>query len=330
MEKVKIWIYAEVKDNRPASVYYELLSKAAEETRGVEHAEICALVAGDSLNPVIDLLKQSGADKIYAADDERLKDYNCQNYSEVIVKAAETYTPDIFLFGATGRGAEIAPTVAAKLKTGLAAHGVDISIGADGTLGTSVPAFGGKVVSEILTPTHKPQMASVRPGILDNKSLSAKEHVELISLDTDILSHINSTETFVSFEPNTENGDSLEEAKIVVCAGRGVMTDEAWQDLQRLAKVLNASIGYTRSFLDNGFLQDESGMIGASGISVKPDLYIGFGVSGATHHVCGINKAKYIISVNKDPQAKMFRYSDVGAVSDADKMIKLLIEQFEA
>jgi len=178
MEKVKIWIYAEVKDNRPASVYYELLSKAAEETRGVEHAEICALVAGDSLNPVIDLL---------------------QNYSEVIVKAAETYTPDIFLFGATGRGAEIAPTVAAKLKTGLAAHGVDISIGADGTLGTSVPAFGGKVVSEILTPTHKPQMASVRLGILDNKSLSAKEHVELISLDTDILSNINSTETFVSF-----------------------------------------------------------------------------------------------------------------------------------
>ncbi len=239
----------------------------------------------------------------------------------------ETYKPEGFLIGATAVGSELAPTIAAKVKTGVAAHCVDVTINDSANLVCMVPAFGGKIVSEILVPNHRPQIASVRPGILSASKIAANANVEIIKCDSSVLDTFDSGISLIDFMPNEVHGQKLDQADIVVVAGRGVNTKEGWEHLQELAKRLNATIGNTRNFIDNGFVNDEATVIGTSGISIKPKVCLAFGASGAMHFVCGTLKSKMIISVNRDENAKLFDMSDCKVVGDVDKIIQALLQK---
>ena len=326
-EYKNIWILAEHKDGVPLPVYYELLSKAKELVGKSRGTKVCGIVLGYGVNHVIEKVAASGVDIVYSVDHAKLKNYNCDYYAKMLEAMIKTYKPEGFLIGATSVGSELAPTIAAKVKTGVAAHCVDVTINDNGNLVCMVPAFGGKIVSEILVPNHRPQIASVRPGILSASKIAANANVEIIKCDSSVLDTFDSGITLVDFMPNKVHGQKLDKADIVVVAGRGVSTKEGWEHIQELAKRLNAPIGNTRNFIDNGFVTDESTVIGTSGKSIKPKVCLAFGASGAMHFVCGILKSKMIISVNRDENAKLFDMSDYKVVSDADKIIQALIHK---
>lgn len=320
-----IWVFAECSDKGVHSVYSELIGKAKEIAVAHGDSRVCAVALGYDLGDKIEAIKKSGADAVYVVDDERLKEYNCDYYAAAFTDLVKEYKPESIVVGATAIGSELAPTVAAKVKTGLAAHCVDMKLDANKNLVCMVPAFGSKVLSDIYIPKHRPQMASVRPGIIAATPVDANPEVEVIEFKSSSLDSVKTGIELVGFDTYEESAKKLEDAEIVVCAGRGINTEEAWQHINELAEKLGASVGYTRSLMDNGWTDDESNMIGASGKSVKPKVYLGFGISGAMHHVCGIAKSRMIISVNKDARAKSFETSDYVVVSDADKILKALI-----
>ena len=274
-------------------------------------------------------VEESGADIVYFVDDENLLNYNCESYTAVIESIINEYKPSVFLFGATTMGSELAPSVAARVKTGLAAHCVDITTNKDGALAFIVPVFGGKMECEILIPNHSPQMATVRPGIFDSKTLLKARNVQTIRLECPALP--DPRISFVSFTPAKDDvTQSLEEADLIIGCGRGVGTDVNFRNIERLAKKLNAAIAFTRPAVDMGWTPDERAMVGASGKSIRPKVYLGFGISGAAHHLCGIGKSGTIISVNKDEKAKMFDMSDYKITADSAAIVNALLKALDS
>lgn len=326
--KKEIWVFAEVLDAAPAPVHRELLCKSRELAEKLGDVTVCSVVLGHNMQEFVQRVSSMGADKVYVVDHEKLAHYESNNFAVAMENLVRTYKPEMLFIGATALGSELAPTVAAKCKTGLAAHCVDIRVGKD-RIDCMVPAFGGRVISEIYIPDTRPIMASVRPGILETCELPEKT-AEIIEADASFLDDYVAKEELVSFEPRVSSGKRLEEADIVIGVGRGIMKEEIWNDIQELAEKLNAGIGYTRCFVDTGLVGDETDMIGTSGKSVKPKVFLGFGISGATHFVCGMNKSDLVVSVNKDENCKMFEFSDYGVVADAGKIISAMLEELNS
>lgn len=330
MKDKQIWIYAELSDNKPVNVYYELLGKARSLADDMGDASVAAVVLGNGIEDAVTSVKESGAEAVYVIDHKRLQHYNVQGYAAAFVKLVENYNPYMVLIGATAAGAELAPTVAGKLRTGLAAHAVDIRLSKDKErVNFMIPAFGGRVISEIYIPEARPMMGSVRTGIIEAVEVPACNHVEVINENGEFLSNVPVMEELVEFEPSKPAGKDIVGAEIVVAAGRGV-TQSAWEKLNTFAYKLGAPIGWSRSLVDTGIVPDESQMIGTSGKSIKPKVFIGFGISGAAHFVGGMNKSKTVISVNKDENAHMFEASDYGIVGDADTILSGLLAKMES
>lgn len=324
MAKKEIWVYAETLNGEPASVYYELLAKA-DQLAAEKDWNVASVLIGTAADTEAAAAKISACtDKIYTAEHASLAGYTLEKYACAFEALIRGHQPEMVLIGATGIGAELAPTVAAKVRTGLAAHCVDIQIDVENDrVNCMVPAFGGKVVSEIYIPKARPMMASVRPGILE-KGQVARTCGEIIRIDTSFLDSLKEKETFLEFIPEVHSGASLEEANVVVAAGRGVSTEAAWNSVREAAEKLGGAAAWSRNFIDLGMVDNESNMIGTSGKSVNPDVFIGAGISGAVHFVCGMNKSKLVISINKDEKARIFDYSNYGVVGDAGKFFSEL------
>ncbi|MDO4305395.1 MAG: electron transfer flavoprotein subunit alpha/FixB family protein [Eubacteriales bacterium] len=198
----------------------------------------------------------------------------------------------------------------------------------NGELVTIIPAFGGKLLGEILIPEKRPAMATVKPGVFSRYEISEAENVQMIDADTTFLNEYKSKITLVSIQKEEEQSDNIETAEVVICAGLGISSEENWEKAKALARILKGKLGYTRPTVDMGYAEDESAMIGTSGKMIHPKLYIGFGVSGATHHVCGMKDSKTIISINTDENAAIFDVSDYKLVGDCgmilDDLLKVL------
>lgn len=325
MERKEIWVFAELVDNRPAKVFYELQSKACE-IAAEKGWTVASVVIGNELTGAIEDLKNY-SEKVYAVQSERFGNYTLQKYAEAFADLAREYKPEMILTGATGIGSELAPTVAAKLKTGLAAHCIDIKVDNNmDRINCMVPAFGGKVVSEIYIPEARPMMASIRPGILDDeqRTMECKDVVEVNVPATD-----DPVEEFIDFIPNIQTGKKVDESDVVVAVGRGISREESWNDANAIADKLDGAVGWTRAFIDTGIVDNETQMIGTSGKSVKPNVFLGLGISGAAHFTCGMAKSKLIINVNRDKNASIFQYSDYGVVGDAAKFMKALLTKLQ-
>lgn len=318
----EIWVFAETNQNETASVVTELLAKAntlADEMGGYT---VAAVVTSSHGAEYAEKLAKLGADKVYTLTHESLGDYRCDVCAYALSQLAETYEPEYFFIGATAIGSELAPSTAGLLKTGLAAHCIDLRWNGE-RLNCMVPAFGGKVVSEIYIPVARPVMASVRPGILNTEKAEEK-NADVIVCEASFLDTFESGEEFLGFEENEKAGADIETAEFVISAGRGAANDASWNAIQTIAETMNGAIAYSRSFIDTGRVNDESCMIGTSGKSVKPKVLLNAGISGAAQYVCGINKSRTVISINKSPSAAIFGYSDYGIVGDADKILPLV------
>jgi len=325
-----IWIYAEHSKGKILPVYTELLTKAKELSEEMDTgSKVCAVIFGSGLKKIVEELASTGADKVYVMEDERLSLYNPDYYSHAFKILIEKHKPDIVLIGATALGSELAPTVAAKVKTGLAAHCIDLKINENNELVQVVPAFGGRVLGEIYTPNTRPQIASIKPGAFVRKSLP-KASGQVIVESPQCLDDIESRIKTIGVYKEEVKGIPVEDADVVICGGYGVGCKENWELLKELAGLLNGSVGCTRPSLDEGWADSEDSMIGTSGKSIRPKVYMGFGISGATHHICGMKDSGLIININKDKDAKIFDVSDIKVVGDVKTILKALINKIKA
>jgi len=329
--KKQIFVYAEQQGGELSTVVSELLGQARKLAREYgSDTEISAILIGEQISGITQELIALGADKVYVADDQKLKYYSNETYGKVITHIIKQQDPDIFLVGATSIGSELAPTVGGQLGTGVAAHCVELKISPEGKLIQVVPSFGGKVMGEILCPNHRPQMATIKPGVFEESHKDDNREGEIINVDTDKLFEDCTpkiTPIGVHYQP--PQGKPLELAEVVVAGGWGIGDKDGWSMIEQLADALGAAVGCTRPAVDEGWAPGEHVMIGTSGKTIKPKVYIAIGISGATHHICGMKDSGTIISINRDPKAPIFEVSDLKVVEDFKKVVPLLIKELD-
>ena len=258
-------------------------------------------------------------------------------------KAIREEEPALVLIGATALGEEVAPALGVRFETGVAAHCVDIKVNEEGRLTFVIPAFGGRAIGEIFIPGAKagqPAIATVKPGMFPEPEGAgeaddyASERFRVIDVDAmaeaGTISRGSKTQgafRMVSAKPREHSAGSIANADIIVCGGYGLGNEEVWRKLELLAEKLGGAPACTRAALDAGWGCKEDSMIGTSGRAVRPKVYIGFGISGAAHHTCGITGADTIISINNDKDAEIFAASDYKGVFDAEIVIDALLRE---
>jgi electron transfer flavoprotein alpha subunit len=326
MEKRQVWVFIEQRGGVVHDVGLELLGKARE-LADAAGAQVAALLLGDGVTPLADTLISFGADVVLVADHPALEPYGLLPYTQVLAEACRARQPDILLFGATSLGVELAPRLAARLQTGLSAHCIDLQLDADGHLLQMVPGWGGGVVATIKTPDHRPQMATVMPGVM-KKHPPAPRSGQIIPLSVNEDLDLPGPQVLEVHQEEPQELP-LENAEVVVAGGFGVGGPEGWQRLEELARLLGGAVGATRPPVDEGWATEEQ-MIGQSGKTVRPRLYIGVGISGMSHHVVGMEEAEFVVAINTDPKAAIFEVADLAIVGDQREIIPLLIDELRA
>ncbi len=321
-----VWVFIEQEESCVAEVSFELLAAAKQLSLKRGGAEVVALLLGHGIKRMAKDLLSYGADRVLCADHPSLEKYLTLPYTRVIARMIAERKPDIFLLPATSVGADLAARVAIRVNTGLSAHCTHLDINAGGELMQVVPAFGGKVMATILCPKHRPQMATIRPGVYRRREpREERGEVEEASVS---LQPEDLRQRVVEVHWEKKPAQKIEEAEVVVAGGAGIGNAEDWKWLERLGHALHAAVGGTRPPLDEGWIGEEQ-MIGQSGKTIRPKLYIGVGISGVIQHVVGIQDAKVIVAINNDPQAAIFQSADLGAVVDFRKVLPLLLEELE-
>jgi electron transfer flavoprotein alpha subunit len=323
MDKQHIGVFVEQRGGVLHNVGLELMGKARE-LADISKGTVSAFLLGRGISAFSDDLIALGADTILLADSPLLEPYRLLSYTSVLARACKIYTPDILLFGATRMGVELAPRLAARLETGLSAHCIDLRLDSQGRLLQVVPGWGGGVVATILCPHHRPQMATVMPGVM-KKLTPIKRFGECIMLPVkDDLQKFGPRVLEVHIEEPKEM--PLEVADVVVAGGWGIGDRKGWVLLEELATLLCGAVGATRPPVDEGWVP-ENRMIGQSGKTVKPRLYIGVGISGMSHHVVGMDESDFIVAVNTNPNAAIFEVADVAIVGDYRDILPPLMEE---
>ena len=323
MKPQHIGVFIEQRNNVLLDVGLELLGKArqlADRSGG----SVSALLPGKNLTALPEDLIAHGADTVIKADNPLLEPYRLLPYTALLEKMCNIYDPDILLFGATSMGTELAPRLAARLNTGLSAHCIDLKLDADGRLLQMVPGWGGGVIATIKCPEHRPQMATVMPGVM-KKAKPVARTGQVFDLPVEEEINIPGPRV-IEVHIEEPEGMPMEKAEVVVAGGWGIGGVEGWQLLEELARLLCGAVGATRPPVDEGWAS-ESQMIGQSGKTIRPRLYIGAGISGMTHHVVGMDESDCIVAINTNPNAAIFEVSDIAVVADYRKILPPLIKE---
>ena len=264
----------------------------------------------------------AGADHIYMGNDPDLATYHPEVYTDVIVKLAKKHKPQIMLVGSTSAGRELAPLVAARLKTGLTAHCIDLSINREHFLEQKIPAYGGEIT--IVCPDRRPQMATVAQGVFSDPSPDEGRRGDVVSIQGPFLSsgRVQTLEV-VTEEPG---GIPLDTASCILAGGAGAGDIDGWNQIAELATVLNAGLGCTRPAVDEGWAELDT-IIGQSGKMVSPETYLGIGLSGEQQHMVGVAGAKVMIAINSDKKSPVFDQVDFGIVDDCQAFVAVLLEK---
>ena len=333
-----VYVFAQQVDNEISGIALELLGKGKELAAKLE-TEVTAVLIGYNVKNLADKLAEYGADKVILVDDPELETYRTEPYAHALASVIEKYKPEIVLVGATDIGRDLGPTVSARVKTGLTADCTVLEIGdfplvaipgqeqKHNQLLMTRPAFGGNTIATIACPDNRPQMATVRPGVMqkiapiagakavieeynpgftpNNKYVTIKEVVKAVSDTVDIM-----------------------DAKILVSGGRGVGSAENFKILDDLAEVLGGTVSCSRAVVDNGWKPKDL-QVGQTGKTVRPQIYFAIGISGAIQHVAGMEESDLIVAINKDETAPIFDVADYGIVGDLNKVVPALTEQLK-
>ncbi|HPC47404.1 MAG TPA: electron transfer flavoprotein subunit alpha/FixB family protein [Deltaproteobacteria bacterium] len=322
--KKEIWVFGDYRNYFQNRVTLQLLSRATDLARKLD-AVVCATVFGHGTSEWVGEYIAHGAEKVYLVEDERLAAYSCELTTALMERLARTFSPEIILVGATSFGREFAPRVAKRLGTGLTADCVGLDIDEDGLLVQTAPAFGGNVLTRIVTPLRRPQMATVRPGVFQEIPHNYDASGEIVTIPyPDDLPHdrvrITSSERIQAVSRN------LGSAEVVVCGGRGMGSKGRFRNLYELARLLGGEVGATRPAVYAKWAEEDE-LVGQADRHIRPKVLFSFGVSGAIQHTAGIVEAGFIVAVNKNPNAAMMKMADVAIVADAHQVCLALIKE---
>ena len=311
-----IWVFCEQRDGKLQNVALELLG-VARELAATTGEKVCAALLGHNVSAQAAELVAYGADEVHVVDDERLAKFVTEPYAQAITEIARKYEPNVILFGATSIGRDLAPRLSARLKTGLTADCTKLEIDEEGNLFMTRPAFGGNLLATIICPDHRPQMSTVRPGVmkkLDRDEARVGEIVnEAIAFDESKFAV-----TVVDEVMEIQCATNIEEAKLLVSCGRGVK-DIA--PAYTIAEKLGGSVAASRALVDAGVI-DHCSQVGQTGKTVRPEAYLAFGISGAIQHLAGMEESEYIVAINTDKNAPIFKVANLGIVADAAAVMK--------
>lgn len=322
-----VWVFAEQRDGKLMGVAIELLGEGKKLAAEIG-TELCAVLCGDGVGNLVDELFAYGADKVYVADAPELKNYTTDGYTKVIYEAILRYKPEIVLLGATHIGRDLGPSLAVKCGTGLTADCTKLEIDPeDKKIRQTRPAFGGNLMATIVCPNHRPQMSTVRPGVMDKAPYQPGRKGTVVTLPADFADGDIRTQV-LEIVKNVGETVSLTDAKVIVSGGMGLGSPEGFALLKQLADRLGGSIGASRAAVDAGWI-DHAYQVGQTGTTVKPTLYFACGISGAIQHVAGMQNSGYIIAINKNESAPIFEIADYGIVGDLYKVIPAILEALD-
>lgn len=319
-----VLVFAEQRENEIQPVTYELIGKGLELARELgQEVEVCLL--GSNIAHLADGLLEYGVARVYVNDHAELSRFRIEPYTALMVDLVQETKPNIILMGATPIGRSLAPRVAARLRTGLTADCTILSVKENGDLVQIRPAFGGNVMAQIVTPNHRPQMATVRPKVMP-PAAKVRPFGEVVKREPSP-ELLQSGIEMLRFKPY-EAADSIADAEVIVCAGRGVKKADDLALLQRLADALGGMLGVTRPLVEQGWA-DQTRQVGMSGRTVRPRLFIACGISGAIQLVAGMRGSDVIFAINKDPKAPIFDVAHYGMVGDLYEVVPELIRVIE-
>jgi len=327
-ESGDVWVFAEQRDGKLVKVAVQLLGRARDLAEELGE-KVVAVLLGSNIGELADELIGYQADKVYVADDVRFENYQTLPYTTLITRLIREHKPKIFLYGATFIGRDLAPRIAQRINSGLTADCTELTIEeGTGLLDQTRPAFGGNIMATIQTPDHRPQMATVRPGIMKMKAFDSDRVGEIIKVPV-VLDDGDLASTIIEIAKDARKSVNLEEAKIIVSGGRGVGGKEGFGILEELSELLGAEVGGSRVAVENGWIEQDH-QVGQTGKTVCPELYIACGISGSIQHRAGMSTSKIIVAINKDPDAQIFTVSDFGIVGDLHEVIPELAKEFKA
>lgn len=322
-----VWVFAEQRDGVIMPVVIELLGEGKKLANEVG-CNLCAVLCGHHVEGLVDQLFEYGADKVYVADHEELATYRTDAYTKVINDAIEEYKPEIVLLGATHIGRDLGPCLAVKANTGLTADCTKLEIDPeDKKIKQTRPAFGGNLMATIVCPNHRPQMSTVRPGVMEKAAFEEGRKGELVKLNVEFKEGDIRTKV-LEIVKTMKDTVSLTDAEIIVSGGMGLGKPEGFELLKQLADKLGGIVAASRAAVDAGWI-DHAYQVGQTGTTVKPKIYIACGISGAIQHVAGMQNSEQIIAINTNENAPIFEIADYGIVGDLYKVIPAILEALD-
>ena len=321
-----VYVFVQQVDGQVAGVSHELLGKAKELAKDME-TEVTAILLGYQVSGLCKDLASYGADKVVMVDNKDLELYSTRPYAYCMCQIIEKYKPAAVLYGATAIGRDLAPRVAARVRTGLTADCTKLDVADDGTknLQMTRPAFGGNIMATIVCPDYRPQMATVRPGVMQKIQPIADASAPVDQLDIEIPASEKDVEILQVIKKESHKMD-IQDAKILVSGGRGIGCPENFKLLEDLAETLGGTVSSSRACVDAGWVEKDI-QVGQTGKTVRPNLYLACGISGAIQHLAGMEESDIIMAINKDEGAPIFEVADFGIVGDALKILPLFTEE---
>ena len=334
-----VFVFAQQVDNVLDGVAFELLGKGKDLAKDL-NTEVTAVLIGSGVKGLADQLAEYGADRVIVVDDPELKDYRTEPYAHALASVINEYKPEIMLVGATAIGRDLGPTVSARVKTGLTADCTSLEIGDFPLVATpgkeqkhnqllmTRPAFGGNTIATIACPDHRPQMATVRPGVMQKIAPITGAKANVIEFNPGFTPNNRYVE-ILNIVKAVKTTANIMDAKILVSGGRGVGSKENFKLLEDLAEVLGGTVSCSRAVVENGWLPVDL-QVGQTGKTVRPQIYFAIGISGAIQHVAGMEDSDLIIAINKDEDAPIFDVADYGLVGDLNKIVPALTAALKA
>ena len=324
-----VYVLAEQRDGNIQKVSIELIGKATELAADLGQ-KVVAVLLGSNIKDKADILVKHGADKVIVVDDPMLAEYVTEPYSKALYEVIKASDPEIVLYGATSIGRDLAPRVSARVHTGLTADCTKLDIGTIEAMPDTKlllmtrPAFGGNIMATIVCKDHRPQMATVRPGVMKALPRDEAKTGEIVDFKVDLTAADMNVVVREVVKEDKKKVD-ITEAKILVSGGRGIGSPEFFGELQKLADVLGGEVSSSRANVDAGWIEKDR-QVGQTGKTVRPDLYMACGISGAIQHVAGMESAEYIVAINLNDTAPIFDVADLGIVGDVKAIIPKLTD----
>ena len=333
-----VFVFAQQVDNVISNIAYELIGKGKELAKDLG-VEVTAVLVGSDVKGLADQLAEYGADKVIVVDDPELKEYRTEPYTHAIASVIKEFKPEIFLIGATAIGRDLGPRVCARIHTGLTADCTKLDIGdfpmnpvpgretKHNQLLMTRPAFGGNTIATIACPDFRPQMATVRPGVMQKAPKEAGKKAVVTEFNPGFTKN-NKYVDILEVVKAVSNTVDIMDAKILVSGGPGVGSPENFKILDDLAEAIGGTVSCSRAVVDAGWKPKDL-QVGQTGKTVRPNVYFAIGISGAIQHLAGMEESDIIVAINKDESAPIFDVADYGVVGDLNKIVPMLTEKIK-